>query len=375
MWRLAEDTINEADFEALAKWLRTSPRLTQGELVRQFEHAWAEWNGSSYAVMVSSGSTANFMLIRAIQDRLGRSLRVGVSAVTWPTNVTPSLMLGHDLVFLDVSRETLGIDTDVAVAAMMDGLDVLFVTHLLGFCAITDEMLRMAEATKTILIEDACEAHGASLNERKVGAIGLAGTFSFYYGHHISTIEGGMITTDDRDLADHLRVMRSHGLARESEKFTEISSRHGDIDERFLFVEVGLNFRSSDLNAFLGLRQLEYLEERITQRNDNFGRFIDQAPDWLHRSYRTDGMSSFALPLISDSVAREELRSRLDDIDIESRPVVAGNLLRQPFLARAGHVAFGGSAPNADWIHDNGLYVGNGPHVTPEGIDRLLQVL
>ncbi len=377
MWRLASDTVTEDDVDALASWLRTHQRLTQGELVWEFERQWSAWLGVTDSVFVSSGTTANFALVATVARRLSRRPRVGVAAVTWSTNVTPSLLLGHEVVVFDVDRQTLGVDAQQVLAAIEhDEIDILFVTHLLGLDALTDEVLEAAHRHNVVVLEDCCEAHGARHGSDKVGTFGLGSTFSFYYGHHMSTIEGGMISTNEPELAEELRLMRGHGLARETTRYAAHSSAHPNHDARFLFVSAGLNFRSTEVNAFLGLRQLERLDERIGVRNRNMAHFLDTAPAWLWTDYRTDGMSSFALPLIArDQAAAAGVVEVVAKLDIESRPVVAGNLLRQPFAAEYGLRPYGGASPVADHIHECGLYVGNGHHVSIEMVDALTDSL
>lgn len=181
-----------------------------------------------------------------------------------------------------------------------------------------------------------------------------------------------MISTNDAEFADQLRLMRSHGLARESANFSRYASEYPDIDERFLFLSPGLNFRSTDLNAFLGLRQLETLDGRIAVRNSNMQRFMGAAPEYLWADFATDGMSSFAIPLIAETRdGFESVSAVVEELGIEARPVVAGNLIRQPFISGYPVTIDQGNAPVADHIHDFGMYVGNGPHVTADMIDTL----
>lgn len=377
MWKLAEDTISTGDIDALAEWLRTYPQLTQGALVREFEREWSRWLGTADSVLVTSGTTANFALVAAVGRRLGRAPRIGVSAVTWSTNVTPAMLLGYPVTVFDVHPTTLGVDERAVCEAMAAGdIDVLFVTHLLGLNALTPAIVEAAAASGTVLIEDCCEAHGAEYEGSKVGAVGLGGTFSFYFGHHMSTIEGGMISTNDTELADDLRLMRAHGLARESVHFADFQTAHPEVDPRFLFVVPGLNFRATEINAFLGLRQLQTLDKRIEMRNENLKRFLAGLPPTLWRDFRTDGASSFALPLIAvDRESAVRVRSLVERLGLESRPIVAGNLLRQPMFADVDVKVAGGQTPIAEHIHDMGIYVGNGHHVDGALIDELLEHL
>jgi CDP-6-deoxy-D-xylo-4-hexulose-3-dehydrase len=375
MWKLAEDTITDSEVDALADWLRHYPRLTQGPLVRDFEKRWSRWLGVKESVMVSSGTTANMLLMMGVENRLQRKPRVGVSAVTWSTNVTPSILLGHEIVVFDIDPRTLGIDTRLAIDAIeADTIDVLFVTHLLGFDALSDDLLTAADTHGVIVLEDVCESHGARHGGDKAGTFGLGSSFSFYYGHHMSTIEGGIVSTNDAVFADSLRMLREHGLSRASTESARYEARYPEIDPRFLFVTPGLNFRSSDLNAFLGIQQLARLDSRIARRNANLALFLNLAPDGIWTNYRTSGVSSFALPLIAnDGASAAAVRRAVDRLGIENRPVVAGNLLRQPFMESMQYSTAG--TPVADHVHKHGLYVGNGHHVDQDMIEQLVTAI
>lgn len=376
MWLLAEDTIGEDELDDLADWLRTHPRLTQGQQVSDFEAAWSRWLGVEHSIMVTSGTTANLAIMLGIIERSQSKPRVGVAAVTWSTNVTPAMLLGCDVVVFDVSPSTLGVDEEqVCTAMLQDRIDVLFVTHLLGFNGLSDRILQTASETGVTILEDCCEAHGARHNTAKVGTLGLASSFSFYFGHHMSTVEGGMVSTDDDDFADRLRLIRSHGLARASEHFDAYKAASPEIDPRFLFVSAGLNLRSTELNAFLGLSQLKKLDKRIGIRNKNLAAYLAAAPPGLWSNFDVRGVSSFALPIIAHN--RDGARAARDVVEklgIESRPVVAGNLMRQPFIANAAVQRYG-ATPVADRVHDSGVYVGNGHHITPAMVGELTDAL
>lgn len=378
MWRLAEDTISLEDLEALADWLRTNPRLTQGALVKEFEAAWSMWQGRANSVMVTSGTAANFLLIMAALRRVnpGRKPRMGAAAVTWSTNVTPALLLGADVVLFDIDRRTLGINSEQVCEAMSrNEIDILFITHLLGFNALTREMMETAAANNIILLEDCCESHGARFGDAKIGTFGMGSTFSFYFGHHMSTIEGGVISVDDPDLADELRLLRAHGLARESTRFASYAAASPELDSKFLFVDTGLNFRSTEINAFLGLRQLQKLDGFIEIRNRNLEALFDHAPNFLWRDFETSGVSSYALPLIAvDRAHATHVRDVVDKLGIESRPVVAGNLAKQPFMKRP-EVSSWSSLDVADHVHRHGIYVGNGHHVDQLSIEEMCRQL
>lgn len=229
-------------------------------------------------------------------------------------------------------------------------LDVLFVVHLLGLNALSHEVLETASRHDVVVVEDCW--------------------------HHLSTIEGGMVCSDDPELLDELRLLRAHGMARESAHYEALAARHTDVDPRFLFVAPGLNLRSTDANALLGLRQLEGLDATIRRRNENLARLVEGAPPWVWSDYALDGASSFALPLVAaDGDGSRRVRDVTAELGIETRPIVAGNLLAQPFVRESRAVRAAGPTPVADHIHAHGLYVGNGPHVTPAMVDTLLGAL
>lgn len=383
MWQLAEDTIDRSDLEALAAWLLQTSRLTQGPEVKAFETAWADWVGSRYAVFTSSGTTANLALValaaERVQARRGDKAPVtfGCAALTWSTNLTPAVLLGHRLHLFDADKRTLGVSKAQVMAAIAGGrIDVLFATHLLGFCALDDEILTCAAAHDVIVIEDACQAHGAKLAERKVGTLGLGGTFSFYFGHHMSTIEGGMVVTDDEELDDALRLFRGHGLARESRHRDALAADNPGIDPAFLFVRTGLNLRNNDLGAFVGQRQLTRLDDVIERRNHNLARFLDGLPGGFWTDFHTDGMSSYSLPLITDTPEfADAARAVAIELGIEQRPIVGGDLSRQPFMADHKDKVTVEPVEVTRHIHRCGLYVGNHHHVDDEKIDKLLSAL
>lgn len=384
MWQLAEDTIDQHDLDALADWLKTHPHLTQGPEVRAFEAAWADWCHSPHAVFTSSGTTANLALVALAAERADKPAyreRVvfGCAALTWSTNLTPALLLGHDLHLFDVDPRTLGVDkAQVCEAIRQRHIDVLFVTHLLGLSAFggDDEILNCAAEHGVVVIEDACEAPGATHQGRKLGTLGLGGTYSFYYGHHMSTIEGGMIVTHDERLDDALRLFRAHGLARESRHYDDLASAHPDIHRAFLFIRAGLNLRNSDVGAFLGQRQLGRLDTAIARRNDNLAHFLRHLPEGYWRDFATEGVSSFSLPLIADTPARADATLKVvSRLGIEHRPVVGGDLSQQPFLTPYGDRVSKSPLDVTRHIHRCGIYVGNHGRLTTDPIDQLCAAL
>jgi CDP-4-dehydro-6-deoxyglucose reductase, E1 len=376
-WPLMDDAITQEDREALAEFVLTTDKFTQGAKVKEFEAAWNDWLGSYYSVFVSSGSTANLLLVSAIMERydLKRGDKVLLPACTWVTNVSPIIQLGLTPIFCDINLKNFSFDLDSMrlVKESHPDIKMIFVTHLLGFPAQNDEYRKIFP--EALIIDDACESHGVVMDGEMVGSVDLAATFSFYFGHHMTTVEGGMISTYDTGLYDLLRIKRSHGLARESVFFNNYVLEYTKINPEFLFLTDGFNFRNTEFAAVLGLSQLPRLDNMITQRNQNFKRFeyiVSQYEDKFYPIHYVNGMSSFSLPFIAKD--KFKLARKLSLAGIEHRPIVAGNLLRQPFLA--GHKLYSVyKKPKADILNDSGLYIGNSHFVGDEQFELLEGVL
>lgn len=374
-WKLQENVISDDDLELLVDFIKTTRRFTQFTKVREFEEAFAAWLGCSYAVMVNSGSSANLVATAALREL--RGWRAGdevlVPAVTWPTTITPVIQLGLTPVFVDVNLADLSYAYDQVAAHISERTRAIFVPHLLGFPADVPRLRQLCAGRDIALLEDCCESQGARLGDAKVGTLGSAGTFSFYWGHHMTTVEGGMLCTDDRGMYDMALLKRSHGLARELpvDRHEDLRTAHPDVDFRFLFLTDGFNVRNTEFSAVLGLAQLAHIDEFIHLRQANHIRFASMCreyPDDLV-VLEAEGMSSFVLPFIfRDRTRKEAFQSVIDAAGIESRPLISGNLLRQPFLAAYGRPD---DFPMAQFLHTNAFYIGNNQFVD----DRRLCVL
>jgi CDP-6-deoxy-D-xylo-4-hexulose-3-dehydrase len=371
-WKLQENIVHDAELDELITFTKETKRFTQFTKVKEFEKAYAEWQGCRYCVFVNSGSSANLVLVNALKEMHGwlDGDEVIVPAVTWPTTVTPVMQFGLKPVFVDANLSDLSFDYDHLERSITPRTRAIFVAHLLGFPADMRRLNEIAKAHDLVVIEDCCESHGAKLDGVKVGNMGAAGTFSFYWGHHITSIEGGMICTDDEELYKMCVLKRSHGLARElpAEYHPEIKARYPDIDFSFLFLTDGFNFRNTEFNAVLGLIQLKSLDNFIKIRNRNYLRFVEicsRYPDDLI-TLKAEGISSFALPFLFRNMERKKaFQEVILAAGIESRPLISGNLLRQPFL-RQFYIPK--DFPNADFLHTNAFYVGNNQYV---GDDKL----
>jgi CDP-6-deoxy-D-xylo-4-hexulose-3-dehydrase len=382
-WPLMNNAISFVDKLKMIKFILSTNKFTNGPKVLKFENEWSKWLGCKHSLFVSSGSTANFLLIAAIKEKfnLKDGDKVLVPSCTWMTSVAPIFQNNLEPIFIDVSLENYCIDTNDLLLVKNNHPDIalIFTTHLLGFYSEVD---KLKEAFPNALVaEDCCEAHGVmDKNKNKMSPNSLASTFSFYFGHHMTTIEGGFISTNDSELYDLMRMKRSHGLARESSKqsYEFYKSKHKDIIPTFLFVTDGFNFRNNEISAILGSEQLKRLDKYIKIRNSNYKQFhsyLNNFKDLFHMPLFDENMSSFTLPFVcKNKFIYQKLIEKFQKYNIEYRPLVAGNLLKQPFLK---NYKFGyyKETYNADIIHDYGLYIGNSQFVNNNHLSLLKKIL
>jgi len=378
-WRLQENVINETDIKILIDFIQHTKRFTQFEKVREFEKEFSRWLGTEYCVYVNSGSSANLLLIAALKELHQWKLNdeIIVPAVTWVTNVSPVMQCGLNPVFVDINLEDLSFDYTKLEAAITPKTKAIFVTHLIGLPADINRIKDIIGNRDILILEDCCESHGAMVGNIKIGNFGIGSTFSFYWGHHITTVEGGAVCTNDEDLYKLLVLKRSHGLARELPVcyHKEIRATHPDINFDFLFLTDGYNVRNTEFNAVLGLNQLKKIDKFIQIRNDNNKRFLEICEPYEEDLilFRNQGISSFVLPFLFRHEDRMEDFLNIFAVNgIESRPIVSGNLLRQPFLKQYyNSIDF----PNADLLHSNGCYIGNNQFVDNMRLNQLEQIM
>lgn len=388
-WRLMDNAITFSDRIKLASFVLKTNKFTNGEKVKELENAWNDWLGSKYSLFVSSGSTANMLLISAAMKRFNikKGDKVLVPACTWMTNVAPIMQLGLKPVFCDISFKDFSFDRNslLEVRSKHTEIKLIFVTHLLGFPSETRINGFLEQLfPEAYILDDVCESHGCLVRgNEKVGCNSLGATFSTYFGHHLTTIEGGFVSTNDEELFDLMKMKRSHGLARESKDFKEYSQRFYNIDPQFLFITDGFNFRNTELAAVLGLCQIKKLDKSIEIRNKNYKNFIKILKKWENNFYVMENnplISSFCLPLICKNYSTYlYLLDEFGKNGIEYRPIVSGNLLRQPFLT--GHKlisSFEGNLtgrPNVDILHERGLYIGNSQFINNKHLNKLELIL
>lgn len=374
-WPLMQDALTFCDRIDLAKFVLTAKQFTQGPKVQEFEKAWSQWLNAKHSLFVSSGSTANFLLLAAIMEKYNLKYgdKVLVPACTWVTNINPVFQLGLRPIYCDINLRDFSFCTTHMKRIAKDHPDIkiVFATHLLGIPAPVQWFKQIFP--HAIHIDDVCESHGAKDFEGfRVGSNSTGATFSFYFGHHMTTIEGGMISTKDSDLYDIMRMKRSHGMARFSSHYDEYVEKYPDIDKTFLFVTDGYNFRNTEIGAVLGLRQLERLNDFIRIRRLRYKDYVAiiNKSDKFYSAQEHRGNSSFCFPFVAKRKSTKfELIEKFKQNNIEYRPIVGGNLLRQPYLNNTEKM------PNADILHENGVYIGNNQFVTEKDMQLLDKII
>lgn len=383
-WPLMQNNVSRDDLDTVIDYLRQDdPILTQAVNVRAFEQEWSDWLGVKHSVFVNSGSSANLLTLTALKELYGPG-EVIVSPLNWVSDIASVLQCGFEPVFVDVDPRTLGMDNEQVIARLSSRTRAVLLTHILGYNALTQPLLDELRRRNVHLLEDACESHGATLAGRKVGTFGLASNFSFYYAHHLSTIEGGMVCTDDEDFYETVRMLRSHGMVRELDsrcRKEEYRSAYPDLNPEFIFAYPAYNLRSTEINALIGRSQLKRLDAAIERRTENLQLFLRNLdPDLYQTDFETEGSSNYALTLILQHPDAELCRRVMEALHsnrIECRRGTSGggNQLRQPYLRRLLGPDAWRQCPRADHVHFYGFYIGNYPTLEQENILRLCDVL
>jgi CDP-6-deoxy-D-xylo-4-hexulose-3-dehydrase len=384
-WPLMKNNIAREDLDAVIDLLRQDdPVLTQSKNVRAFEEEWSRWLGVKHSVFVNSGSSANLVTLAALRELHGAGGEVIVPAITWVSDIAAVLHCGFTPVFADIDPRTLGMDTAQVLVKLTPRTRAVFLTHVLGFNGLTRNLLDELRARRIPLVEDVCESHGATFAERKLGTFGRASNFSFYYAHHLSTIEGGMVCTDDENLYETVRMLRSHGMVRELQsagrRFDYIDE-FPDLNPEFIFAFPAYNVRSTEINAVIGRSQLRRLDDNNQRRTANFMLFLRNLdPDLYRTDFQTDGSCNYAFTLIlkePDAALCGRVMAALRANGIEFRRGTAGggNQLRQPYLRHLLGADAWRQCPNADHVHFYGFYIGNYPTLEAERILRLCDLL
>lgn len=382
-WPLMNNNITREDLDALIAFLRQEdPILTQSSNVRAFEQEWSRWLGVQYSVFMNSGASANLLTMAALKHHAGPG-EVIVPALTWVSDIASVLQNGLEPVFVDINPRTLGMDTDQVISKLTPRTRAVFLTHILGYNALEQRLLDELKRRNIPLIEDVCESHGATFQGRKLGSIGWVSNFSFYYAHHMSTIEGGMVSTNDPQFYQTIRLLRSHGMVREStsdELKAEYKKNFPDLNPDFIFAFPAYNVRSTELNAVIGRNQLPRLDANNEKRTRNLRRFLQKLdPNKYFTDFEVEGSSNYAFTLVlkhPDEALRGRVEAALRERNVEFRRGTSGggNQLRQPYVRKILGDVFT-QFPRTDHVHFFGYYIGNYPCLELERVDALCELL
>lgn len=371
--------------QRLSAFIKKTSILSFGRECQKFETKFAKWQEREHCVLLNSGSSANLAVIQALLNlgRLKRGDKVGFSAITWSTNVMPLIQLGLKPVSIDVELDTLNISSETVEKCLQkNSLKMIFITNLLGFCDDIDKIQMICKKQDIILIEDNCESLGTVYKGKKLGNYSLASTFSFYVGHHMSTIEGGAICTDDEELETMIRLVRAHGWDRNLSfaKQDAIRSKfkvNSTFYSRYTFYDLGYNLRPTEITGYIGNLQIQYIEQIIKKREKNY-RFFEKHiyKDTKHfipvRTNHIQFVSNFAFPVVCTSQAIRNKLVKQCDKKIEIRPIVGGNMMNQPFFQKY-FSSKSNTCPNATLIHEQGLYFGNNPDLTQKEKEKIVK--
>ncbi len=383
MINLVKDTISNDDIDKLIGWLQTYPRLTKGPLTLELEQKWSDWIGTKYSVFCNSGSSANLLMLSAYientrmqKDR--NKLKIVVPSVSWATDLAPIIQLGLTPILCDCNLNDLSIDLDHLneIITSHGKIDALLLVSVLGLVPKMDKIQDICDKHDIVLLEDSCESMGSKHKGQNLGTFGSMSSFSTFFGHHISTIEGGFVSTNDKELYDLLLSLRSHGWDRDLDKKSQNKLRDAwdvsGFESLYTFYYPGYNLRSTDLNAFIGIGQIDNLNEWGLVREKNFRLYqrLIHNDYWKPKLYPNSFVSNFAYPIIHP--ARNEIAQQLQNNSVEVRPLVCGSMGNQPFYKkRYGKIKL----PNADKIDEYGLYVPNNPKLTENEVTIVADIV
>jgi CDP-4-dehydro-6-deoxyglucose reductase, E1 len=383
-WPLMKNNISRADLADVVDFLRRDdPVLTQSNQVQEFEREWSAWLGVKHSVFVNSGSSANLLTITAFREHYGLG-EILVPTLTWVSDIASVIQCGFKPVFVDIDRRTLGMDNAQVIRKITPQTKAVFLTHVLGYNALSQSLIDELEARRIPLIEDVCESYGATFDRQKLGTFGLMSDFSFYYAHHLTTVEGGMISTNESDLYETLRMLRSHGMVRESSSDAlrqSYAEKHPDLNPDFIFAFPAYNVRSTEINAVMGRSQIKRLDENNKLRSENLALFLESLDPTKYRTdFETAGSCNYAFTLVlkrADPVFSNQVMETLREHGVEYRRGTSGggNQLRQPYLRRLLGEPDLSQFPNVDHVHFYGFYIGNYPGLEREKIRALCSLL
>ncbi len=380
MIKLVSDTIDRQDINALVEWLQQDPipRLTKGKLTSQLEEAWAKKIGTKYSVFVNSGSSAILLALAALKESEQlKNNKIVVPALSWATDVSSPMLLGMDTIMCDCNLKDLSCDLiKLESIFKQENPAVLILVSPLGLVPRMKDILQLCEQYDVLLLEDVCESMGSKYNNKYLGSFGFASFFSMYFGHHLSTIEGGFINTNDEDFYHMLLMMRSHGWDRDLPKWKQDKLRKEynctEFDALYNFYVPGFNLRATDLQAFIGLRAIKKLDGYVLKRTNNFNYYLDLITNNKLQlsNYTYNTISNFAMPIVHKD--RNKIVRDLVDANIEVRPLIAGNMASKPMWVKKYVQP---KLPNAELLEQQGFYIPNHQDLSLPDISKITKIV
>ena len=381
---LMHNNFEKNDLSLASNFLKKNNILTQSKNVKLFEKKWSEWLGVKYSIFVNSGSSANFLSILAFSMLYKNKGEIIVPSLTWISDIVAVIKNGYKPIFVDINLSNLSMNTDQVISKINKNTRAVFITHAQGFNGLNQKLLNFLKKKKIKLIEDVCESHGAKYKGRKLGTFGEISNFSFYYAHHMSTIEGGMICTNNKKIYEICRILRSHGMAREmSDKKEEkrIIKKNKLLSPQFIFLYPGFNMRNNEISAVIGLNQLRRLNKNNIKRSKNLSFFLKNLnSDVYFTDFDLKGNSNYAFPLIlkkKSFILRNRLEYLMKAKKIEFRRGNAGggNQLRQPYIKNYLNKINLKKFRNVEHVHHFGYYIGNYPSLSKDKIIKICNIL
>ena len=382
-----DNNFTKSDMDSVRKLIsKKNIILTQSKKVKEFEKKWSKWVGTKYSVFVNSGSSANFITISALKalNKNKNKDEIIVPALTWVSDINSVIMNGFKPIFVDINFSNLSMNTDQVIKKISKKTLAVFITHAQGFNGLDAKLLSTLKKKKIHLIEDVCESHGATHNKKKLGSYGLISNFSFYYAHHLTTIEGGMACTNDKKIYETLKMLRSHGMLRESgnNKFEKkLIKKNNHLSPKFIFLYPTLNFRNNEIGATIGINQLKSLNKNNEKRTKNLKLFLELLDiNKYWKNFEVKGSSNYAFPIIlktHDLKKRDYFETQLKKENIEFRRGNAGggNQLRQPYIKNIVKNINLKNFKNVEHVHFFGYYIGNYPSLSKFKIIKIVNYL
>ena len=381
---LMHNNFTKADMNAAIKLFKQKNIiLTQSKYVKKFEKKWSKWLGVKYSVFVNSGSSANLLTMTVLKILYGKG-EIILPPLTWVSDINSVIQNNFKPVFVDINPKNLCMSEEEIVKKVNKNTLAVFMTHAQGFNGLTSKLISFLKKRKVLLIEDVSESHGATFNKRKLGTFGKISNFSFYYAHHMSTIEGGMICTNDKKIYEIVKILRSHGMLRESNNSVfekKMIKTYPKLSPKFIFLYSGYNFRNNEVGGVIGLNQLNSLDKNNKKRKENFKFFLKLLDQSKYRTdFQLEGSCNYAFPVI---LKRKNLKSRnvfekkllKNKIEFRRGNAGGGNQLRQPYLQKFVENVNLSNFKEVDHVHFFGYYIGNYPSLSKVKIKKICNIL